>query len=91
MRHDYKDMLADIYTMVGRSDFAFRDVREPLTRYSANGSVMRELVDERLLRITGRVERRPGRYVNQYRITKNGITTATTATGLRSLSVAVAC
>lgn len=92
MRHDYKEVLADIYGMVGRSEFSFRDVREPLeVRYSANGSVMRELVDERMLRVTGMVARRPGRYVYRYTMTKNGIATAMTAARLRGQPVAVAC
>lgn len=92
MRHDYKDILADIYGMVGQNEFAFRDVRGPLeAKYPANGSVMKELVDERMLHITGVVARKPGRFVYQYRITKNGIATATTAARLRGQPVAAAC
>ena len=92
MRHDYKDILADIHAMVGQSEFAFRDVRGPLeARYSANGSVMKELVGERMLRVTGMVARKPGRYVYRYTMTKNGIATAMTAARLRGQPVAVAC
>lgn len=92
MRHDYRDILADIYDMVGRSEFAFRDVRAPLeAKYSANGSVMKELVAERMLRVTGMVARKPGRYVYRYTMTKDGIATATTAARLRGQPVAAVC